>query len=246
VSYETAPPAGTVYSTPHLDVYATDETPREQAQVPAPPVVELPAPPQPARSRHPAVMPLFVLTVIALLLTSGTLVALVVHSGALKGPRVENAAREPTKAPPSPSANPSSAAPVLEGCLVGTWKTVSVEVLTFDQDQEPVTLTSDGGSTLRLSADGTATEDLAGIKYQLKGSKRTVVGSGTITYTVRPSGTTLMFSDVKANAAWTYYENGKSTGTVPVPSKPAVFEFACGDNTLQLSDEVAQYEYHRS
>jgi hypothetical protein len=137
VSYETAPPAGTVYSTPHVDVYATDETPREEAQVPAATGGGATGGHlQPARSRHPAVMPLFVLTVIALLLTSGTLVALVVHSGALKGPRVENAAREPTKAPPSPSANPSSAAPVLEGCLVGTWKTVSVEVLTFDQDQE--------------------------------------------------------------------------------------------------------------
>src|SRR5690242_19811908 len=95
VSYESDPPP---VDSPQVVLPAVELPPVEL------PPVELPAHPPPAPARHPALMPLFVLTVIALLLTSGTLVVLVVHSGALKAPRVENAAKEPTKAPLSPSA----------------------------------------------------------------------------------------------------------------------------------------------
>jgi hypothetical protein len=240
VSYGPAAPAGTVYGAPYDDGW-----PAPGYEV-AGPVAEAAAVTAPAHRGHRLVMPLFVLTVIALLLTSGTLVVLVFRSDAFDTSDVTTAAQDPTRAAPAPSSAPPSSAPVLDACVVGTWSVASALELDFDDDGKAITLTSnDGGGSWRFGADGAGTYTLGGITYQHTPTKRKLVGNGSIAFTARSAANALTFSDIRANAAYTYTEHGE-TATMPVPNTPKVLEYACGDNTLVLEDEVSRYNLRRS
>jgi hypothetical protein len=244
VSYEAAAPAGTVYGAPYDDGWPA---PGYEAAVPqAEPLAEAAPVAAPVHRGHRLVMPLFVLTVIALLLTSGTLVVLVFRSDAFDTRDVTTAAQDPTRTTPAPSSAPPSSAPVLDTCVVGTWAVASALQVDFDDDGKAIALTSnDGGGSWQFGADGAGTYTLGGITYQHTPTKRKLVGNGSIAFTVRSAANALTFSDVKANAAYTYTEHGE-TSTTPVPNTPQVFEYACGDNTLVLEDESSRYNLRRS
>jgi hypothetical protein len=260
-SYEVGPPAGNVYhhGAPGSPVAVGVATPEEvhaaryDAAVYAAPAPEAApvsgaAAQAPARATPALLMPLFVVTVIMLLITSGTLVAFVLRSDALNGDT--KAAVDPPK--PTPSAAPSgppsaAAAPALaDDCLYGTWAVTRSVFLLVGKETNAEFESTGGTSTFRFAPDGTGSWDLSGFTYEHRESKRKAVYTGQITFTVKSASQSLTFTTVKTNAQAVWYKAGKEESTAPVGPMYPSMSYACGGSVVVMETETIAFELRRA
>ena len=147
--------------------------------------------------------------------------------------------------PPSPAASttpaPSSPAPGLDSCVIGTWNVASQTVTNYPGG-EPVEFTGHGPGSFFLRPDGTgaagatpgvstASGDV--LTARVGAAVWTEVVRGTSTFDYQTSDGSLLFSNVQATGTQTLYVNGFKVVTAPFSPKTSA-RYTCSGNTLRI------------
>jgi hypothetical protein len=201
---------------------------------------------QVAQSTHNRLaVPLFLLTVIVVVLMSGTVAIVLIResrraapSGADHAQAVPaSASAPPASAPPSAASSPSS---VVDKCLVGEW-TITLWRLPYVQKPGGDVVTSNGG-TVRFRADGTGEWDFgSGVRLVGTGPTRTIAirYTGRITFSFRTVGQTFTFGDVQADVRQETTDSDKVVGAGPWDPRLDAhgYAYACAGDVFRWSPD---------
>jgi hypothetical protein len=200
-----------------------------------------PAAPQPTTS--PLTVPLFLLTVIVVVLVSGTVAVVLIRGKGRTAPPAANvaqAASASASTPPGsapPSAAPSASSGV-DRCLVGEW-TVSLWRLPYANSGGFVTTTS--GGVIRFRADGTGEWSFGnGIRLVGAGPTRTIAVrySGRITFSLRTSGQTFTFADVVPDVHEEILDSDQIISAGPWTPRLGAYPYACAGEVFRWNPDT--------
>jgi hypothetical protein len=249
-SYALSPPAADLPA-PQYDpgaVYYSSAGYAQQAAVAAYPVSP-PAPqfapaadPQPAatpQARAPLTASLFMVTVMVVVLVAGTVAVVLIRSksgSSQPGANTGNNSAAPAAAAGAPSGPPPSTAPStstgVDRCVVGEWGVTSWSVQTKN-----VTLATDAGGIMRLTADGTGTWDfgsgvtLTGTVEDLKSED---LVTGRVDFSFRTTGQSFSFQDVRSDVREVLSQSGEDPVNRQISFDLGVAEYTCAGNALRL------------
>jgi hypothetical protein len=196
-------------------------------QVSSPPGYTYPPAPQ-TRGRNQYVAPLIAGSGLVVLLIVAIVVVTILKSGSGTGALTDPTA-SPT-APYSPTVSPSPT-PIIDNCLVGTWRS-SQDVQTLDiPDVGPVKV-SGSGLVLHISGDGTLVQDYSqSSTYDgtANGHTLSIKVRGTVNGQIRTANDTISFSGMTANGTEAGYVDGTSVGSaVPLEADSTPVQYTCG------------------
>ncbi|MFG1606581.1 protein kinase [Actinoplanes sp. NPDC049265] len=131
-------------------------------------------------------------------------------------PRTENTGQGAAALAVAPSAAPAKpsapANPLLDSCLVGSWRMISMQVKNEPMNGVEAVFTSTGGATTKIWPDGRAIDSHAGLKpltATVKGRKWEETIRGTIKYHVETRGSTVYFSEYAGQLTFVMRREGK-------------------------------------
>lgn len=156
--------------------------------------------------------------------------------------------------PSSRSAAPTSTASsalAIDPCVIGSW-TVTHATSNEIVNDDVVEFTSDGGAVWRLDPGGKGVKDFGrGTTYSAShGGKRiSFVYNGTVTFsfTTQAVGKQLALDNLRPDGeSGAEVSIGDTSVWVPIGATPDSLSYNCGDNSLELIDEVKTLEFRRS
>jgi hypothetical protein len=189
-----------------------------------------PAGAEPAR-RSPLATPLFLLTVMVVVLVAGT-VSVVLIQTSDRG-RASGSGSGRTSAGPvaTPSASPS-ASTVVDRCVVGDWAVTSASVKNDDLD-----LSTTAGGIFHLRAEGAGTWDF-GSGITLTGTiedlKSQSLITGRVDFTFRTVGQSFTFQDVRNDVREVFTQGRKDPVNQKAEFALSVAEYTCGGNAMRM------------
>jgi hypothetical protein len=196
---------------------------------------------QPAPRQHSLLLPLFILTVIMLVLVSGALVAFVIRTGDGrgdgKGDRAAAAPASPSPPSPAPSASPSAA---VDPCVVGTWSVTSAS-----GPRDGAVFTTTSGGTYRLQADGTGEIDFgSGVTYTgtVRGKKAELIETGKILVAYTTVGQAINFRATGGDVRVLYVVGGVVMQNAQIALDTSAHRYTCSGNVLTLETDGAGSE----
>jgi hypothetical protein len=206
-----------------------------------PQAAEVPAPTRPTRGA--LTTPLFLLTVMVVVLVAGTVSVVLIRSeqrGQQQAGDVgQSSAAAAAGAPsgPPPSAAPTTSAAV-DRCVVGDWAVTSWRV-THSQAE----LATEAGGIVQLRADGTGSWDF-GSGVTLTGTVEDIEAedliTGRIDFVFRTSGQSFNFLNIRSDVREVISRPGRNTVNRQLPFEPTVAEYTCAGNAIRL--KVGTYD----
>jgi hypothetical protein len=196
--------------------------------------------PVPTRSTGgPLTTPLFLLTVMVVVLVAGTVSVVLIRSAERGKPPAGNAAQSSPAAAAAagaPSGPPPSAAPttsaVVDRCVVGDWAVTSWRVT-----HAGVELATEAGGIVRLLADGTGSWDF-GSGVTLTGTVEDIEAedliTGRIDFAFRTSGQSFSFLNIRSDVREVISRPGRNTVNRQLLIESAVAEYTCAGDAIRL------------
>jgi len=251
-SYSVSPPAGvSPVSDAGAFYYSASPGVAGRASVGAYPAVTSGAPadagyPPPVAAqptRSPLAVPLFMLTVIVVVLVAGTVALVLIREQgrtAAQGANASQGASAPapaSSAPVSPSAAPNVAGAV-DKCLLGEWTVISWRLPYGSTDGSGGEVATDNGGTIRFRADGTGEWDFgSGVKLVGSGPTRTISVrlTGRMTFSFRTTGQTFEFGEVRADVREEVIDGEKVIYAGAWNPQLGVLQYACAGDVFRWS-----------
>jgi hypothetical protein len=199
-----------------------------------------PARPQPVR--RPSIAPLFMMTVMVVVIVAGAVSIVYILAGDRSGvPRA--GAAQPTASAPASGA--PGAAPGIDQCLVGTWA-LTRWVFAYEDDEE---FTSEGGGGIyRYRADGTGEWDFgSGVDATGKygGKASTARMTGRVTFNFTTANGMIDYRNVVANAGLVIYQSGRVVADNAVTPEIEPENYTCAGDKLQVTSDGDSIEARR-
>jgi hypothetical protein len=218
------------------NVAAYPDSPHAAAYPYAPHPVGEPAPAQPTRS--PLTTPLFLLTVMVVVLVAGTVSVVLIRSkdrGAQPGGNAGQTAPPAAAAEAAPSGQPSATpdtSATVDRCVVGEWAITSFRVKTSAVD-----LSTEAGGIFTLRAEGTGTWDFgSGITLTgtVEGIKSEDLVTGRVEFGFRTAGQSFSFQDVRSDVREVLDRAGEDPVNRQIPIDLSVAEYTCAGDAFRL------------
>jgi hypothetical protein len=199
-----------------------------------------PARPQPVR--RPSIAPLFMVTVMVVVIVVGAVSIVYILAGDRGGvPRA--GAAQPTASAPASGA--PDAAPGIDQCLVGTWA-LTRWVFAYKDDEE---FTSEGGGGIyRYRADGTGEWDFgSGVEATGKydGKTSTARMTGRVTFDFTTANGMINYRNMKSNAGLVVYQSGRVVADNVVEPAVEPEKYTCAGDNLRITSDGDSVEARR-
>jgi hypothetical protein len=229
-------PAAGYYVTPGYQSNAAPYpvSPSAPAYRQAPHGVGNPVPAQPARS--PLTTPLFLLTVMVVVLVAGTVSVVLIKTKDRGAEPAGNASAAPAVAGGASSGPPPSAAPdtssAVDRCVVGEWAVTSFRVRSSNVD-----LTTDAGGIFRLRADGSGTWDFGSgiiLTGTVQGIRSEDLVTGRVDFDFQTAGQSFTFQNIRSDVREVLEQSGRDPVNRQVPFALGVGEYTCAGGALRL------------
>jgi hypothetical protein len=232
-------PGAVYYSTAglahHASVASYPVSPSGPAYPQAGPAVEERIPAQ--QTRSPLTTPLFLLTVMVVVLVAGT-VSVVLIKSKDRGNQPTAAGQTSPAAPVAAAASgaPASATPaasaVVDRCVVGEWAVTSWSVRYGATD-----LTTDAGGMFRLRAEGVGTWDFGSgvtLTGKVDGVKSEDLVTGRVDFAFRTAGLSFSFQDLRSDVREVLTQGDEDPVNRQIAFRLSVAEYTCAGDAFRL------------
>jgi hypothetical protein len=209
-------------------------TPEPYGQAPQRPA------PAPRRVRNSSIAPLFMVTVMVVVVVAGAVSVVYLLTGGRDG------GSRPGQVPAAPPSAAASAASHADACLVGEWQATSWKLT----DTDDTSLTTDNGGIMRLRADGTGEFDFGSgvtLKGKLSGETTEMLIIGKVSFSYETANRTLTSRVVAADARRVVFQKGKAVENERYgdDGTPSTDTYVCSGDTVRFTSEGQELEYRR-
>jgi len=203
---------------------------------PRPPVISAPL-----RARNPSIAPMFMVTVMVVVLVLGAVSVVYLLTAGPGG------ASEPGPAAASaPASTSPSAASRIDACLVGEWKGTKFRIT---DNETGLALSTDNGDIYRIRDDGSGEEDF-GSGVTLKDENDTTVEAmilGKIGVTIETANQTFTYREVNADARMVIFKSGRTVSNerYGADGTTTSLKYVCSGDVLRFTADDFEAEYRR-
>jgi hypothetical protein len=193
----------------------------------------------PPRVRNSSVAPLFMVTVMVVVMVAGAVSVVYLLTGG------RNSAAQPGPAPAAAAPSAASASSGIDACVVGEWLATSVR-LTDPADD--TSLTTDNGGFLRLRTDGTGELDFGSgvrLKGKLGGVTSEVMLIGKISFSVETANQTLTYRDAQVDARRVVFQSGRLVANERLDGDAPPEKYVCTGDAMRITSGGEETEYRR-
>jgi hypothetical protein len=192
-------------------------------------------------ARNRLTLPLFLLTVIVVVLVSGTVAVVLIRANERTAPSDPNLAQAASPSAPPASAPPSAAASgssTVDKCVVGEWTVTTWRLPYGAPDGSTGDVATSNAGTIRFRANGTGEWDFgSGVRLDGSGSTEEIAVryTGRFTFSFRTVGQTFDFSDVESDVRQEITDSDKVTSSGSWNPELTSLLYACAGDVFRWS-----------